>query len=810
MRSSSSQGECGKFLIIVFQTLLFHNSQHSLGNQKLAVKYAVAKHGVIYPRMKFVLRGSDVTFYCKLNPRGLIEDVHWDFGASVTLKPVYDIVNDTVSKVTIHNMSARALTVRCLIHQDGPQYLDQISVISGYPPEMPQNVSCIYFHKQNVTCNWIPEKDTDIPTNFTLTVLNDAEKNCSTTTNSCSFPISRGELGREYDIRLRVQNGLGEATRHFTVNTSKIVKTAPPEIRSLQPLAGKDPSFSVSWMRPTLVPDELDVKCNLRYKELQDGQWDYTPDLYMGKEKEMSHHLGGLHAYTEYVVSVRCIGSSGQMWWSEWSSELVGRTAEQAPTHSVELWRVINSTEPMRLIYLTWKERSGIGPTGITQGYNVLWFPEGRSFDSRNKTTTNSEMTLHVSEEAYIVSVVHFNSAGRSPKATLRIPPAGEKTREVISSVKVSITEAEDAIVTWTVTDLRFQRFVLDWCIDLGVGLGNISFQYVENSSTWTIKKGALAPYKRYKISVYPIMEERAEAPATRYFYIREGAPLHGPNPKVVEVKKTEVTMRWDPLRPDEANGFITAFTIVYKPLHGYESVVTVNSDVYEYSLRSLKPNTLYRANVVANTRVGNRSGNHIQFHTLTDGSVYIGALAGTLGACLLLLLVLGIIYKYKKDKIKNLVWPIVPDPSHSSICDWPSDRPRAVQLLNSVWTDGALHSGDLQILHAVYVNDRRDRELLLQESWGSTEDEESMDDSFIVMHYAVTEKLPESADCIPLLDSESWPAAESCDYSKTVAAEETPPNPDLFYRDDAAANPYLKNSVRTRETLHMTESANR
>lgn len=56
---------------------------------------------------------------------------------------------------------------------------------------------------------------------------------------------------------------------------------------------------------------------------------DYTPDLYMEKEKEMSYNLSGLHAYTDYVVSLRCIGSSGQLWWSEWSGALTGRTAEQ-------------------------------------------------------------------------------------------------------------------------------------------------------------------------------------------------------------------------------------------------------------------------------------------------------------------------------------------------------------------------------------------------------------------------------------------------------------------------------------------------
>ncbi|XP_056403538.1 interleukin-31 receptor subunit alpha isoform X2 [Hyla sarda] len=761
--------------------------------------------GSIFPRVKFVLRGSNVTFYCRLNTAGLIQNVHWSFGTDVALQPVYDIVNDTVSKVTLPNLTAVTMSVTCSIRTPSLQHLDKIHLTTGYLPEMPENVSCIYFHKRNVTCSWNPGNDPQIPTTFHLTVLNDGGKKCSTAANSCSFPVGREDFGREYIAQLLVENALGSAARRFTVNTAKIVKMDPPEILFLKPLPVKDPAFLMSWRRPTLAPDELNVKCSLRYRQLQqDGQWDYTHDLNMWKDKEMSYNLSGLHAYTEYAVSLRCIGSSGQIWWSEWSAELTGRTAEQAPTHSVELWRVIDSTEKKRLLFLMWKERSGIRPAGITQGYDVQWFSEDESFDSGNITTTNREMMLHISEEAYIVSVVYFNSAGRSPKAVLRIPATREKAREVISTVQVAAAEGESAILTWTVTDLRYRRFVLDWYLDSGVGFCNISFQYVENSSTWTIEKGTLEPYKRYKISVYPILENSTEAPATTYFYIREKAPLCGPTAKVVELKKTEVTIRWNPLRPNETNGFITAYSIFYTPVHGSESVVTVNSDVYECSLRSLMPNTLYSAYVVAFNRAGNGSGDHIQFHTLSDSSEYIGALAGTLGTCLLLLLVLGITYKYKKEKIKNLLWPKVPDPSYSSICDWPSDWLQTLQLLDPVWTDGALHSGNLQILHAVYVNDRRDRELLLLDSWSSTQDKVSLDESSIVMHYAATEKQPEP--CLLLLDS----AAETCSYSRTAAESSTPL--DLVYREDSATfNPYLKNSVQTREMLHMThEGTNR
>ncbi|KAG8572022.1 hypothetical protein GDO81_011885 [Engystomops pustulosus] len=574
----------------------------------------VTLHGCIKPKYEYVQKGSNLTLYCTLNETGYIERLGWNLN---TDQYISRRINDSSSKVTILNLTADTIVVRCSVYLSTRQRIDEVKIQTGDPPETPQNISCIYFHKHNITCSWIHRRDPNIPTTAYLTLPDNTTQNCSAHTESCSFFSGLDLLGLECNITLHLENKLGSAAAQFTVNATRIVKMDPPKDLTLLPT--KDPSFSISWKRPILAPDELYVKCGLRYRELQDGHGYYINELQMGIEKEISYILGGLHAHTEYSVSVRCIGSSGQVWWSEWTEEVTGRTEEQAPLHSVELWRVIGTTEGTRLVNLTWKERSGVRSTGITLGYNVLWLPDVRTSDWRNKTTKTNEMTLNITEEAHIISVVHINSAGHSPAAILRIPATWERAREVISSVRISTTASEETTLTWTVIDPRFRRFVLDWCIYSGVGSCNISFQYVENSSQWTIQKGILEPYKRYKISVYPLLDDRAEAPWITYYYIKEGAPLYGPNPKVEDLKETEVTMRWDPLRADESNGFITAFSIIYKPLDGQESVVTVNSDVYEYTLRSLMPDTKYSIYIVASTSGGKTSGNPIHFHTLPE-----------------------------------------------------------------------------------------------------------------------------------------------------------------------------------------------
>ncbi|XP_075039559.1 interleukin-31 receptor subunit alpha isoform X2 [Mixophyes fleayi] len=777
--------------------------------------------GQIFPHVRFLHKGSNITFFCKLNKSNLTSYIFWRLNPDLTPALQYDRVNETVSSVTIHNLLVASVKVKCGIYTPEPQDLDEIEVETGYPPETPQNISCVYYHKQNFTCTWISGRDTRNPSSFTVTTETRHGKQmlCRTRNNSCSSFYSSEQYGCEYKVQVEAENAFGKAASHpILMNTAKLVKMDPPEVLYLKTLPVPVPSLELSWRRPTLAPDGLDVKCSLQYKELPAGERNFYHNLNMEKEEQMSYNLTGLNGYTEYVVSLRCIGNNGQILWSEWSEEIKGRTAEQAPSHSVELWRVISSSNNIRSVYLKWKERLNIRSLGIILGYMVQWFPEDKTFAAKTKTTDQNDLSLNISDKAYIISVAYYNSAGWSPNATLRIPANNEKAKNLLDNVQIS-TGSENTTVTWNVTDWRIQRFVVEWCVDMETSPCILFFQFVENTSEWTGEKGVFKPYKRYRLSINPILEERVEAPHTTYFYYKEGAPLRGPNAKIENIGKTEATIKWDPITQDEANGFLTTFSIVYKSLNEHESVVTVDSHVYKYTLQLL-PNRLYIAYIVASTLAGNTSGEPVQFKTLKYNNKEIGSVTGTVGICVILLVVAGITYVHKKEKIRQLFWPNIPDPTQSSIAEWPSKWSQTAPIQNLVRSDGEFHSGDFHVLHAGYKNekvpliDEENRKLLFADISKSTGPCMIQEHSSLV-HYATTESCHERLACTPRFYSTSCSASSSsssltslCDLDGGI--QEVPHTLELAKingEDIAVVNPYLKNSVSTREAIHVADN---
>ncbi|XP_029442718.1 interleukin-31 receptor subunit alpha-like, partial [Rhinatrema bivittatum] len=301
----------------------------------------------IIPQHPVILRGSSLTLACVLGKNELsyanASHIYWKLDEDLIPEEYYSIVNETVSHVTIRNFTAQRRHVRCYIRAlKHPQLLQQTELTSGFPPEKPENISCIYYDQKNFTCTWMPGRDTYLKTNYSLVKRRPGDEIiCHSSHSSCFFLYPNINFTSEYEIEVIAENALGEARSDLVyVNTLKLVKTAPPELVSVEPLQGMKQMLTVIWKRPLLVPYSLSVKCNLQYR-VANSTWILLNDIYMGQEKRMAYNLTGLLNFTTYAVAMQCICTDGQIFWSEWSAEKTGRTEEQAPSRKVDLWRVI-------------------------------------------------------------------------------------------------------------------------------------------------------------------------------------------------------------------------------------------------------------------------------------------------------------------------------------------------------------------------------------------------------------------------------------------------------------------------------------
>lgn len=139
---------------------------------------------------------------------------------------------------------------------------------------------------------------------------------------------------------------------------------------------------------------------------------------------------------------------------------------------------------------------------------------------------------------------------------------------------------------------------------------------------------------------------------------------------------------------------------------------------------------------------------------------------------------------------------------------------------MNPEESDGVFHKGDLQVLHTVYINekaflkDEEDRKRLSVDTVRSTDSRTSQEDSSPV-HYAITEFHHEFLESMPLLQSTSCSVTTSCSSLVSLGdmhseIQETPHVLELEQLSVdilAEVNPYLKNSVNTRETIHFVNS---
>uniref|UniRef100_A0A493T007 Fibronectin type-III domain-containing protein n=1 Tax=Anas platyrhynchos platyrhynchos TaxID=8840 RepID=A0A493T007_ANAPP len=309
------------------------------------------------------------------------------------------------------------------------------------PPDTPGNISCIYYFNVELTCNWTSGRETNLTTTYTLyrkikntqgLILLDSElSSCRSKTESCSFRHPNIPFSTSFCFQVKAQNVLGEAISECVpITMESIEKFEPPEILSVKKIAGIKQLLTVTWKIPEDILPAQYLNCQVRYRNLYSNSSEIDNVAVTSEEKVVSLNLTGLWDSTEYSVAVRCIGVESKFW-SEWCREKTASTEDKAPSGKVDLWRIINSSHPAgnRPVHLMWKLLGNIPHPGRILGYKIQYFPENNAALQMTKITTNKKIVLPLKEEAYIISVTAYNSAGSSPAAVLRIPSTDEKRK---------------------------------------------------------------------------------------------------------------------------------------------------------------------------------------------------------------------------------------------------------------------------------------------------------------------------------------------------------------------------------------------
>ncbi|XP_015997801.2 interleukin-31 receptor subunit alpha isoform X3 [Rousettus aegyptiacus] len=693
-------------------------------------------------------------------------------------------------------------------------------------PAKPENISCVFYYKKNFTCTWSPEKEANFTWYKVKRTYSYGQKNdiCSSTSEngaSCSFFLPRITNPDNYTIQVEAQNSDGIIESDITHwRLDYIIKIEPPNIWSVEPVLGIKRMIQIKWKRPVLAPVSSILKYILRFRTVNSTDWmevNFTKDI----NRDETYNLTGLQAFTEYVVVLQCAAEDSRFW-SGWSQEKMGTTEEEAPL-GLDLWRVLRpaKVDGRRTVKLLWKKAKGAPVLEKTLGYNIWYFPENNTNLAETTNTTNQQLELYLGDKAYWVSVISYNSLGESPVAVLRIPAIDEKSFQCIEAMQACLTQ-DQLLVEWRSSDPEVDTWVVEWFPDLDSEPSTFYWESVSQARNWTIQQDKLQPFWCYNISVYPIWQDQVGKPYSIQAYVKEGIPLSGPVTKAENIGVKSVTITWKEIPKSQRNGFISNYTIFYEAEDGKKFSETVNSSILQYNLESLTRKTSYTVQVMASTSAGGTNSTQINFRTLSISILEIGFITSLIGGGLLILIILTVAYGLKKpNKLKHLCWPDVPNPAESSIATWHGDDFKDKLNLNGI--DDSLNmegdrilklcSAPRDLIDKLVVNFENFLEEVSTEESGKGQETilGGEKNEYVTSPYrpycslgkTFTEP-PISTEALPRKPQylcSGMPEGVCSEAGEQLLSSAQSLGPDHLC-EDGTPNPYLKNSLATREFL--------
>lgn len=617
------------------------------------------------------------------------DDMYWKFQQHKVPKEQYTKINDTAIRITVNITDElnSPLTCNVMLHGQVEHNIYGIFLNKGFPPEKPQNLTCIVHQagkslSDTMLCTWNPGRESHLDTRYTL------KAQTITNTYENISRIDEGELKMttmpvfvNMMIWVEAENQLGKSTsKQSYLDPVDVVKPSPPEIEKISSEKEFPNSLVVSW-NLILNPLLFKLKYNIRYRSASSSDWTEVPLSETGSSIK-SFRLQDLKPYTEYRVSVRCIKEDGFGYWSDWSKEMSATTPEAKPSGKPDLWRVIgpSDSDKNRLVTLMWKEPDPSVANGKILGYEVEI--EARHYPAVKRFTVNGTSADYTLTEGatYRITVAAFNSKGQSPRASLVIPADSQKELPSVEDLKAFPQDGK-LLVEWKAPREITTEYVIEWCAMMEEGGGcsteSIEWQRVSALSINTFLKGDIKPLKRYKISVFPVYSGTPGACRSVEEYLKQGCPTIGPTVRTRKKERNGALLEWNLIPFMSRNGFIRNYTIFYQAEGGVEESITVDYANRQYTLTSLGTNTMYAVHVSANTDAGSKNGSEFTFTTLKFAPGEIEAIVVPVCLGFLFTAVVTLLFCFnKRDLIKKHIWPQVPDPGNSRIANWSPDSP--------------------------------------------------------------------------------------------------------------------------------------
>ncbi|KAL4593539.1 interleukin-6 receptor subunit beta-like isoform X1, partial [Arapaima gigas] len=301
--------------------------------------------GTVVPESPVLELGKTFTATCVLSEHGhqqtgaTADDIYWEFANVTVDRKYYTKINESAVSVTVNVTQDLRSPLKCNVATRvlPRKNVHGIFFTVGYPPEKPNNLSCIVVQSgtnisSKMSCKWDRgARDPLLETTYIIhaSFFNKHFSGTSTDKNHGELDFGVLPIYVIMNISVEVANKLGRISSDIlTRDPLDFLKVNPPKDVTVSCEEAFPMALMVKWEHP-LVSPEIPLLYNIRFSAAGTNVWsEISPDDIPSEIS--SFRLQNLKPNTVYAVQVRCMYFESKMYWSDWSESVMEKTPEDS------------------------------------------------------------------------------------------------------------------------------------------------------------------------------------------------------------------------------------------------------------------------------------------------------------------------------------------------------------------------------------------------------------------------------------------------------------------------------------------------
>ncbi|XP_040833607.1 leukemia inhibitory factor receptor [Ochotona curzoniae] len=625
----------------------------------------------VFPQDRVVLIGSDVTFCCVSKEKVLSAQI------GQTICPLIHLDGENVA-IRIHNISASANSGTNVVFTTEDNIFGTV-IFAGYPPDVPQKLSCETHDLREITCTWSPGRATSLvgPRNTSYTLSESFSgkyvrfKRVDAPINESYQLLFQVVPSQEiYNFTLKARNPLGRSETALSVNITERVHPHTPTSFRVKDV--NSTAVRLTWRLPGNFA-KINLLCQIKINKPNSVQELRNVKI---RGVENSNYLiivDKLNPYTIYSFWIRC--STETFWkWSKWSNEKQHLTTEAIPSKGPDTWREWSSDGKNLIIY--WKPLPINEANGKILSYNVSCSSEEETQSLSEIPDPQHKAEMQLGRHDYIISVVARNSVGSSPPsriASMELPHDNLQVEQAVGmGRRIFLTWRQDPNVTCD--------YVIKWCNSSRSQPCLMDWKKVPSTSNETvIESDQFRPGVRYNFFLYGCKNQGYQLLRSIIGYVEELAPIVAPNFTVEDTSADSILVKWEDIPVEELRGFLRGYLFYFekgeRDTSKMRSLESGRSDIKVKNITDLSQKTLRIADLQGKTSY------HLVLRAYTDGgmgpekSMYVVTKENSVGLIIAILIpvavavsvgvVTSVLCYRKREWIKETFYPDIPNPEN-------------------------------------------------------------------------------------------------------------------------------------------------